>query len=57
MNLPFRKAPRCMCQKDMNLKGDGKTCEKTQILQDNIEVQGECFVGSLKKYIFVSELI
>lgn len=41
----------------MNLKGDGKTCEKTQILQDNIEVQGECFVGSLKKYIFVSELI
>ena len=37
-----------MCQKDINLKGDGKTCGKTQI------PQGECFVGPLKKYIFVS---
>ena len=37
-----------MCQKELNLKGDGKTCGKTQILQ------GECFVGPLKKYIFVS---
>ena len=40
-----------MCKKDMNLKGDGKTCEKTQIHQ------GECFVGPIKKYIFVNGML
>ena len=48
VNLHFSKGPRCMCQNELNLKGDGKTCGKTQI------PQGECFVGPLKKYIFVS---
>ena len=46
VNLHFGKGPRCMYKKDMNLKGDGKTCEK-----------GECFVGPLKKYIFVSGML
>ena len=46
VNLHFSKGPRCVYQKDMNLKGDGKTCEK-----------GECFVGPLKKYIFVSGML
>ena len=35
-----------MCQKDMNLKGDGKTCE-----------EGEGFVGPLEKYIYVSGML
>ena len=42
----FSKGPRCMCQKDMNLKGDGKTCE-----------EGEGFVGPLEKYIYVSGML
>ena len=41
----------CVTQKDMNLKGDAKTCEKTQI------PQRECFVGPLKKYVFVSGVL
>ena len=43
VNQHFSQGPRCMCQKDMNLKGDDKTCEK-----------GEGFVGPLEKYIYVS---
>ena len=38
-----------MYKKDMNLKGDA--CKKPQI------PQGECFVGPLKKYIFVSGVL
>ena len=46
VNLHFGKRPRCMYKKDAK-----KRCESTQI------PQGECFVGPLKKYIFVSSVL
>ena len=39
VNLPFRKRSKCMCPKDMNLQGDGKTCKRSQIIRQD----GKCF--------------
>ena len=44
VNLHRCKGPRCRCKEDMNFKGDGETCKKTQI------PQGECEYLSVACY-------